>query len=87
MENTQANKTVLVTGGTGFLGIHIILQLLHQDFNVKTTLRSLSKKDVIIKALQQGGIEDFSNLSFYEANLTEDKIGMKRLKTVIMYFT
>ncbi|WP_326984248.1 aldehyde reductase [Chryseobacterium sp. MYb264] len=73
MENIQANKTVLVTGGTGFLGIHIILQLLHQDFNVKTTLRSLSKKDVIIKALQQGGIEDFSNLSFYEANLTEDK--------------
>lgn len=73
MENTQANKTVLVTGGTGFLGIHIILQLLHQDFDVKTTLRSLSKKDVIIKALQQGGIEDFSNLSFYEANLTEDK--------------
>ncbi|MEF9479140.1 aldehyde reductase [Chryseobacterium sp. 1B4] len=73
MENIQANKTVLVTGGTGFLGIHIILQLLHQDFNVKTTLRSLSKKDVIIKALQQGGIEDFSNLSFYEADLTEDK--------------
>ncbi|MGI9580235.1 SDR family oxidoreductase [Chryseobacterium sp. RRHN12] len=73
MENIQANKTVLVTGGTGFLGIHIILQLLYQDFNVKTTLRSLSKKDVIIKALQQGGIEDFSNLSFYEADLTEDK--------------
>ncbi len=73
MENIQANKTVLVTGGTGFLGIHIILQLLQQDFNVKTTLRSLSKKDVILKALQQGGIEDFSNLSFYEADLTEDK--------------
>ncbi|WP_312393032.1 aldehyde reductase [Chryseobacterium sp.] len=73
MENIQANKTVLVTGGTGFLGIHTILQLLHQDFNVKTTLRSLSKKDVILKALQQGGIEDFSNLSFYEADLTEDK--------------
>ncbi|MDR6919895.1 aldehyde reductase [Chryseobacterium sp. S-02] len=73
MGNIQTNKTVLVTGGTGFLGIHIILQLLHQDFKVKTTLRSLSKKDVIIKALQQGGIEDFSNLSFYEADLTEDK--------------
>ncbi|WP_267402514.1 MULTISPECIES: aldehyde reductase [unclassified Chryseobacterium] len=73
MENIQANKTVLVTGGTGFLGIHTILQLLHQDFNVKTTLRSLSKKDVILKAVQQGGIEDFSNLSFYEADLTEDK--------------
>ncbi|WP_394666640.1 SDR family oxidoreductase [uncultured Chryseobacterium sp.] len=70
MENT--NKTVLVTGGTGFLGIHTVLQLLQQGYEVKTTLRSLSKKDTIIKALEEEGIADFSHLSFVEADLTSD---------------
>ncbi len=73
MENTQTKKTVLVTGGTGFLGIHTILQLLQQDYEVKTTVRSLAKKDTIIKALEESGIADFSHLSFVEADLTDDK--------------
>ncbi|WP_258561863.1 NAD-dependent epimerase/dehydratase family protein [Chryseobacterium chendengshani] len=46
MKNIQTKKTVLVTGGTGFLGIHTILQLLQQGYHVKTTLRSLAKKTV-----------------------------------------
>lgn len=66
-------KTVLVTGGTGFLAVHTILQLLQQGFTVKTTLRSLSRKDEILNALRQGGIIDFSNLSFYEADLLSDE--------------
>lgn len=72
MENVQTKTTVLVTGGTGFLGVHTILQLLQQGYEVKTTLRSLVKKDSIIKALQEGGITDFSRLSFFEADLTGD---------------
>ncbi|NML56074.1 SDR family oxidoreductase [Chryseobacterium cheonjiense] len=70
MENTKT--TVLVTGGTGFLGVHTILQLLQQGYEVRTTLRSLSKKDNIIKALEEGGITDFSKLTFFEADLTRD---------------
>ncbi|SDQ71635.1 Nucleoside-diphosphate-sugar epimerase [Chryseobacterium soldanellicola] len=70
MENVQTKKTVLVTGGTGFLGGHTVLQLLQQGYDVKTTLRSLAKKDTILKALEEGGITDFSNLSFIEADLT-----------------
>ncbi|WP_312900345.1 SDR family oxidoreductase [Chryseobacterium taichungense] len=72
MENVQTKTTVLVTGGTGFLGVHTILQLLQQGYEVKTTLRSLAKKDSIIKALEEGGISDFSHLSFFEADLTND---------------
>lgn len=72
MENVQKKMTVLVTGGTGFLGVHTVLQLLQQGYEVKTTLRSLSKKDTIIKALEEGGITDFSHLSFIEADLTND---------------
>lgn len=80
MENLQTKKTVLVTGGTGFLGVHTILQLLQQGYKVKTTLRSLAKKDIILKALQEGGITDFSNLSFIEADLTSDNNWDKAVK-------
>ncbi|MBW7676708.1 SDR family oxidoreductase [Chryseobacterium chendengshani] len=73
MKNIQTKKTVLVTGGTGFLGIHTILQLLQQGYHVKTTLRSLAKKDSILKALKEGGITDFSHLALIEADLTTDK--------------
>ncbi|HMF70084.1 MAG TPA: aldehyde reductase [Flavitalea sp.] len=66
------NQTVLVTGGTGFVGIHTILQLLQQGYTVKTTLRSLYKKDSIVDALKDGGLTDLQNLSFFEADLTAD---------------
>ncbi|RNA61791.1 aldehyde reductase [Chryseobacterium nematophagum] len=72
MKNLQTKTTVLVTGGTGFLGIHTLLQLLQQGYDVKTTLRSLAKKDSIIKALEEEGITDFSSLSFIEADLMSD---------------
>ncbi|RIV18629.1 aldehyde reductase [Fibrisoma montanum] len=66
------NQTVLVTGGTGFVGIHTILQLLQQGYTVKTTLRTLSKTPTIIDALKEAGLADFSTLSFFEADLTSD---------------
>jgi len=66
------NKKVLVTGGSGFVGIHTVLQLLEQGYSVNTTLRSMSKKDIVMSALKEGGITDFSRLSFYEAELTSD---------------
>jgi len=67
------NQKVLVTGGTGFVGIHTVLQLLGQGYLVNTTLRSFSNKDTIINALKDGGITDFSRLAFFEAELTSDK--------------
>ncbi|WP_311948723.1 SDR family oxidoreductase [Mucilaginibacter terrae] len=67
------NKKVLVTGGSGFVGIHTILQLLQQGYTVHTTLRSLSKKENIISALAKGGITELQDLHFFEADLTADK--------------
>jgi nucleoside-diphosphate-sugar epimerase len=67
------NQTVLVTGGTGFVGIHTILQLLQQGYTVKTTLRTLSKTQSIIDALKEAGLADLSKLSFFEADLTGDQ--------------
>ena len=34
--------TVLVTGGSGFLGMHTIIQLLERGYDVRTTVRSLA---------------------------------------------
>ncbi|WP_138494402.1 SDR family oxidoreductase [Paenibacillus pinistramenti] len=65
-------NTVLVTGGTGFVGAQIILQLLQQGYNVRTTLRSLSSKYKVMDTLQSNGIKSFDSLAFVEADLLKD---------------
>jgi len=70
MENI---KTVLVTGGSGFVGSHTIVQLLQKGYKVKTTIRSIAKKHLVIEMIKNGGIHSFENLSFIEADLSDDK--------------
>lgn len=65
-------EIVLVTGGTGFLGMQIILQLLQKGYQVRTTVRSLNSKDKIIGTLKENGIPIFDNLSFFTAELAKD---------------
>jgi len=66
------SETVLVTGGSGAVGVNCILQLLQKGYSVKTTLRAISKKDEVIEMLKYGGIVTFDNLTFIEADLTQD---------------
>ncbi|APX71442.1 aldehyde reductase [Companilactobacillus allii] len=68
----MTNKLVVVTGGSGFIASHIIIQLLQQGYSVRTTIRSPKKIDLIKTLLTNGGITDFTNLSFMEADLTSD---------------
>jgi nucleoside-diphosphate-sugar epimerase len=60
---------VLVTGGTGFVSMQIILQLLQKGYKVRTTLRSLKDRDKITGSLQSNGIKVLDNLSFVKAEL------------------
>ncbi|MFN8344267.1 MAG: aldehyde reductase [Spirosomataceae bacterium] len=70
MENKE---TVLVTGGTGFVGMRIILQLLQKGYRVRTTVRHLKSKDKVTETLKAQGISQWDDLSFAEAELTKDE--------------
>lgn len=62
----------MVTGGSGFVAIHCILQLLQQGYNVRTTLRNVNKQNEVLNMLKYGGVTDFSRLSFIETDLTKN---------------
>ncbi len=66
-------ELVLVTGGSGFIAVHIILKLLNQGYRVRTTLRTISRQDEVKSMLTQGGITDFSKLEFIQTDLTSDR--------------
>jgi len=65
-------STVLVTGGSGFIGSHCILQLLEAGHDVRTTVRSLAREGDVRALLRQGGAEPGDKLKFFAADLEQD---------------
>jgi dihydroflavonol-4-reductase len=72
MTNLNNDKLVLVTGGSGFIAVHCIVKLLQQGYAVRATLRSLNRENEVKGLLTNGGITSFDNISFIEANLSDD---------------
>ncbi len=64
-------QTVLVTGATGFIAKHCIIRLLDAGYQVRGSLRSLSKADELKTVLAEH--TDVSDLSFCELNLMSDE--------------
>jgi nucleoside-diphosphate-sugar epimerase len=65
-------STVLVTGGSGFIGAHCILQLLAAGHHVRTTVRSLKREADVRAMLRAGGAEPGGRVSFFAADLESD---------------
>ena len=66
---------MLLTGANGYIGRHILLELLNQGYQVRASVRSLQKSGEIVDALRNH-VKDVktldSNLSFVELSLDSD---------------
>ena len=65
-------EKVLVTGATGFLGSHVLIQLLNAGYAVRGSMRSLSKKDHLMSIISPHIPED-AELEFVELDLLKDE--------------
>lgn len=64
---------VLVTGGTGFIGAHALLQLLAAGHDTHATLRNPAREGELRAMLRQGGVGEVGDrLKIFSADLTKD---------------
>jgi nucleoside-diphosphate-sugar epimerase len=68
----MSEDLVLVTGGSGFVGIHCIDQLLRAGYRVRSTVRSLSREADVRAMLRNAETPHQDALTFVAADLTRD---------------
>jgi len=65
------SKTVLVTGASGFIGMHCVLQLLEQGYKVRGTLRNLDREKHLREVFSQH-TQAIDHLEFVQTDLLMD---------------
>lgn len=69
--STNSSTTVLVTGASGYVAMHCVLQLLQQGYRVRGTLRNLKREAQIRQSLAKH-IDANDQLEFVQADLLKD---------------
>lgn len=64
-------KTVLVTGGTGWIASWITIELLRRGYEVRTSVRSLDR-EAAVRSRIAAHADAGGSLSFVAANLAKD---------------
>ena len=67
----RLEKRIMVTGASGYLGGHVVLEALNEGYQVRGSIRSLVKEQKLRNALEQAGA-DISRLELVELDLTKD---------------
>jgi nucleoside-diphosphate-sugar epimerase len=71
-----AKQKVLVTGATGFIAKHVVLELLARGYSVRGTVRALGRGEEVRGAvgahLEGAGVDLQTDLEFAKADLTSD---------------
>src|SRR5437588_1166992 len=68
----DSGGTVLVTGGTGFLGGWCIASLLERGYDVRTTVRDLARESAVRDAAAAAGVAADGRLTVLAADLGSD---------------
>jgi dihydroflavonol-4-reductase len=69
----MSGESVLVTGGSGFVGVHCVLRLLEAGHPVRTTVRTPAREQDVRAMLRVAGVDPGDQLTFAVADLTSDE--------------